>query len=368
MQTVKVELGKRSYEIRIGGGLLKQCGSMVSALRPGARVAIVTDDHVDAAHGGALRDSLDKAGIGHVTLAVRPGEASKCMPVLADLVDRILGARLERNDLILALGGGVIGDLAGFAAAITRRGMDFVQIPTSLLAQVDSSVGGKTGVNSAAGKNLIGAFHQPVLVVADTDVLRTLPPREFRAGYAEVVKYGLIDKPDFFHWLEAHREEIFAFGPALAEAVATSCSAKAEVVAADETETGARALLNLGHTFGHALEAATQYDSRRLVHGEAVAIGMSLAHEFSNRLNLCDADTIGIVRRHLALAGLPVDMASITGRLPDAETLLGFIGQDKKVKRGRLTFILTRGLGRSFIADDVPPAEVLAFLEEKLAA
>jgi 3-dehydroquinate synthase len=253
------------------------------------------------------------------------------------------------------------------AAAITRRGMDFVQIPTSLLAQVDSSVGGKTGVNSAAGKNLIGAFHQPVLVVADTDVLRTLPPREFRAGYAEVVKYGLIDKPEFFHWLEAHRQEIFAFGPALAEAVATSCRAKAEVVAADETETGARALLNLGHTFGHALETATQYDSRRLVHGEAVAIGMSLAHEFSNRLNLCDANTVGTVRRHLALAGLPVDIGSIAGPLPDAEALLGYIGQDKKVKRGRLTFILTRGLGLSFIADDVPPSEVLAFLEEKLA-
>lgn len=368
MQTVKVELGERSYEIRIGDGLLGACGSMIGALRPGARVAIVTDDNVDAAHGALLRASLDNAGIGHVTLTVRPGEASKSMSVLTDLVERLLGAKLERNDLVVALGGGVIGDLAGFAAAITRRGMDFVQVPTSLLAQVDSSVGGKTGVNSIAGKNLIGAFHQPILVIADTDVLRTLPPREFRAGYAEVVKYGLIDRPDFFHWLERHREEIFEFGPALADAVATSCRAKAEVVAADETETGARALLNLGHTFGHALEAATKYDSHRLVHGEAVAIGITLAHEFSNRLNLCDTETIDMVRRHLSLAGLPVDMASVPGQLPDAEALLGFIAQDKKVKRGRLTFILSHGLGRSFIADDVPPAEVINFLKERLPA
>jgi 3-dehydroquinate synthase len=319
-------------------------------------------------HGDALRKSLDAAGIGNVTFCVRPGEGSKSMPVFAEIVGNLLSAKLERNDLVLALGGGVIGDLAGFAAAVTRRGMDFVQIPTSLLAQVDSSVGGKTGINAAEGKNLIGAFHQPALVIADTDVLRTLPPREFRAGYAEVVKYGLIDRPDFFHWLESHREEIFAFGPALAEAVATCCRAKAEVVAADETETGVRALLNLGHTFGHALEAATHYDSTRLVHGEGVAIGMSLAHQFSNRLNLCDADTVEATRLHLRAAGLPIDMAEIRGGLPDAETLLGYILQDKKVKRGRLTFILTRGLGQSFIADDIPPAEVLAFLQEKLAA
>ncbi len=239
-----------------------------------------------------LARSLDEAGIGHVTITLEPGEATKSMPVFASLVDRLLSEKLERNDLVIAFGGGVIGDLAGFAAAVTRRGMDFVQIPTSLLAQVDSSVGGKTGINAPQGKNLVGAFHQPVLVIADTGLLETLSPREFRAGYAEVVKYGLIDRPEFFHWLEANREEIFAFGPALEEAVAASCRAKAEVVAADETETGARALLNLGHTFGHALEAATRYDSTRLVHGEGVSLGMVLAHEFSNRLNLCDADTV----------------------------------------------------------------------------
>ncbi len=366
MQTVKVELGNRSYDIHIGRGLLAQAGSMIAALRPGARVAIVTDSNVGALHGAQLERSLEEAGIGHVTITLAPGEATKSMAVFAELVDRLLSERLERKDLVIAFGGGVIGDLAGFAAAVTRRGMDFVQIPTSLLAQVDSSVGGKTGINAPQGKNLIGAFHQPVLVIADTALLQTLPAREFKAGYAEVVKYGLIDRPDFFHWLEKNREEIYSFGPALDEAVAASCRAKAEVVAADETETGARALLNLGHTFGHALEAATRYDSARLVHGEGVAIGMVLAHEFSNRLNLCDADTVGTVRAHLAAAGLPVAMSEIPGGLPPAADLLGFITQDKKVKRGRLTFILTRGLGKSYIADDVPPAEVLAFLSGKL--
>jgi 3-dehydroquinate synthase len=366
MQTVRVELGKRSYDIHIGDGLLQQAGTMIAALRPGARVAIVTDENVGAAHAAALERSLDEAGIARETITVAPGEASKSMETFAEVVNRLLAARLERNDLVIAFGGGVIGDLAGFAAAVTRRGMDFVQIPTSLLAQVDSSVGGKTGINAEQGKNLIGAFHQPVLVIADTALLRSLPPREFRAGYAEVVKYGLIDRPDFFRWLEENRAEIFAFGPALQQAVATACRAKAEVVAADETETGARALLNLGHTFGHALEAATKYDSTRLVHGEGVAIGMMLAHEFSNRLNLCDADTVATVHRHLSAAGLPTAMSQIPGGLPAAQTLLEYITQDKKVKRGRLTFILTKGLGQSYIADDVPPSEVLAFLTGKL--
>jgi 3-dehydroquinate synthase len=368
MQIVDVQLGSRSYGIHIGDGLLRQAGEMIAALRFGARVGIVTDDNVWAAHGAELAGALDDAGIAFKTVTLAPGEATKSMATFAQVVDRLLAARLERNDLVVAFGGGVIGDLAGFAAAVTRRGMDFVQIPTSLLAQVDSSVGGKTGINAEQGKNLIGAFHQPVLVIADTGLLKTLPPREFRAGYAEVVKYGLIDRPQFFHWLEKNREEIFAFGPALQEAVATACRAKAEVVAADETETGARALLNLGHTFGHALEAATKFDSPRLVHGEGVSIGMVLAHEFSNRLNLCDADTVETVRAHLAAAGLPTAMSQIPGALPPAQALLDFITQDKKVKRGRLTFILTRGLGKSFIADDVPPSEVLAFLTGKLEA
>jgi 3-dehydroquinate synthase len=367
MQTVKVDLGNRSYPIEIGEGILTSAGEKIAAMRPGARTAIVSDENVYRLHGKALEQSLERAGISHTAILVPPGEASKAMPVFDRVVNGILGAKLERNDLVIAFGGGVVGDLAGFAAAVVRRGMDFVQIPTTLLAQVDSSVGGKTGINSVEGKNLIGAFHQPVLVLADTALLKTLSPREFRAGYAEVVKYGLIDRPDFFNWLEANREEVFAFGPALEQAVATSCRAKAEVVAADETEIGARALLNLGHTFGHALEAATAYDSARLVHGEGVAIGMALAHEFSNRLNLCDADTVERVRRHLSDAGLPVSMAAIPGSLPDAARLLHYITQDKKVKRGKLTFILTRGLGKSFIASDVAPSEVEAFLSQKLA-
>jgi len=366
-RTVRVELGPRSYDILIADGLIERAGSLIAALRPGVRCAIVTDENVDARHGERLRASLSAAGIGHVTIAVAPGEGAKSWEGLQQVVAGILDARLERNDLVIAFGGGVVGDLAGFAASVVRRGMDFVQVPTSLLAQVDSSVGGKTGINAAQGKNLIGAFHQPVLVLADTGVLRTLPEREFRAGYAEIVKYGLIDRPDFFSWLEDNRAEIFAFGPALAEAIRVSCQAKADTVAADETEQGQRALLNLGHTFGHALEGACNYDGSRLVHGEAVSIGMVLAHEFSNRLNRCDADSVGRVRAHLASAGLPVSIRDIPGTPPDAATLSRFIAQDKKVKRGRLTFILTKGLGRAYIADDVPPDEVIAFLKEKTA-
>jgi 3-dehydroquinate synthase len=364
-QTVEVELGERSYSIVIGAGLIDAAGGRIAERRPGARCAIVTDDNVDACHGERLRTSLTGAGIDHLTLRVAPGEASKSFPTYERIVGGILEARLERDDLVVALGGGVVGDLAGFAAATARRGMDFVQIPTSLLAQVDSSVGGKTGINVPQGKNLVGAFHQPALVLADTDALRTLPPREFRAGYAEIAKYGLIDRPDFFAWLENNREDIFGFGPALAEAIATSCRAKAEIVAADETEQGRRALLNLGHTFAHALEGATGYDGSRLVHGEAVAIGLVLAHEFSNRLNLCDADSVVRVREHLIAAGLPVAISDIPGEPIDAGTLARFIAQDKKVRRGHLTFILTKGIGQSYIAGNISPDEVLAFLKEK---
>ena len=366
MRTLGVDLGQRSYQIHVGEGLLSGAGHRIKALRPGARVAIVTDANVGVLYGSALGHSLEAAGIAHVTITVPAGEASKSMAVFSQVVSQLLEAKLERNDLVVALGGGVIGDLAGFAASVTRRGIDFVQLPTTLLAQVDSSVGGKTGINAPQGKNLVGAFHQPVMVIADTALLKTLAPREFRAGYAEIVKYGLVDKPDFFHWLEENREEIFAFGPALANAIATSCRAKADVVAADETETGARALLNLGHTFGHALEAATNFDSTRLVHGEGVSIGMVLAHEFSNRMNLCDTETVEAVRTHLSQAGLPTDMSAIPGAMPPAGELLRYIAQDKKVKRGKLSFILTTGLGQAYIADDVAPAQVLSFLADKL--
>ncbi|MER9875100.1 3-dehydroquinate synthase [Mesorhizobium sp. M0195] len=362
--TVEVGLGERAYDILIGPGLLSRAGAEISRRLPGTRAAVVTDENVARAHLAALAAGLASGGIQHAVITLPPGEKTKSFAHLEEVVDGVLAAKLERGDVVIALGGGVIGDLAGFAAGIARRGMNFVQVPTSLLAQVDSSVGGKTGINSKRGKNLVGVFHQPKLVLADTEVLDTLPIREFRAGYAELAKYGLIDRPEFFAWLEENWRQVFAGGPERAAAIAEACRAKADVVARDEFETGDRALLNLGHTFGHALEAATGYDGARLVHGEGVAIGMALAHRFSSRLNLASPDDAARVEAHLRAAGLPWRMADIPGELPDAETLFSFITQDKKVSRGALTFILTRGVGHAFIARDVPASEVLAFLRE----
>jgi len=367
VRTVRVPLGERAYDILIGEDLLGTAGARLAALFPGRRFGIVTDDRVAQAQLPRLRASLEAAGVEHAVVTVPAGEASKRFGQLEAVVEGLLAARLERRDLVLALGGGVIGDLAGFAAAITRRGMDFVQVPTSLLAQVDSSVGGKTGINSPQGKNLVGAFHQPRLVLADLSALRTLPERQFAAGYAEVVKYGLIDDQDFFFWLEANQAEIAAGGPARAEAVARSCAAKTRFVLADEKETGVRALLNLGHTFGHALEAVTGY-SDRLLHGEGVAIGMVLAHAFSARLGLAPSQDTGRVAAHLRRAGLPTTLGEIPGELAPTAALMAAIAQDKKVSRGALTFILTRGIGRAFIESDVDPAAVAAFLEEMRAA
>jgi 3-dehydroquinate synthase len=364
---VGVALGARSYDILIGSGLIAATGAEIARRFPGRAVGIVTDAVVGPLHAPAVEASLAAAGIRHARITVPAGEASKRFAVLEEVVDRILDHRLERGDLILALGGGVVGDLAGFAAAIVRRGMAFVQMPTSLLAQVDSSVGGKTGINSRHGKNLIGAFHQPGLVIADTDVLDTLSTREFRAGYAEVAKYGLIDNPGFFAWLETHWRGVFQGGRDRVHAIATSCRAKAAVVARDETETGDRALLNLGHTFGHALEAVTGYDSARLVHGEAVAIGMAQAFRFSARLGLCGPHVPERVVAHLKAVGLPTRLADIPGGAGDADGLMAAIAQDKKVARGRLTFILARGIGESFIARDVDPEAVRAFLADELA-
>lgn len=359
---VEVGLGDRAYDILIGSGLLARSGEEVARRLPNTRAAIVTDENVAAAHLDTLKAGLAKGGIQSAVVTLPAGEKTKSFAHLEEVVDGVLAAKLERRDVVIALGGGVIGDLAGFASGIVRRGMNFVQIPTSLLAQVDSSVGGKTGINSPRGKNLVGVFHQPRLVLADTQVLDTLPIREFRAGYAELAKYGLIDRPAFFAWLEKNWRDVFAGGPARVEAIAEACRAKADVVARDEFETGDRALLNLGHTFGHALEAATRYDGARLVHGEGVAIGMALAHRFSARLNLASPDDAERVEAHLRAVGLPSRMADIPGELPDAEALLGFIAQDKKVSRGALTFILTSGIGQAFIAKDVPPSEVLSFL------
>lgn len=362
---VHVPLGERAYDILIGPGLVVRAGVEIASRIRGRKAAIITDRTVASHYLAPLQESLSSAGIASEAVILPAGEKTKSFEPLMEACDRVLAARIERNDAVIALGGGVIGDLAGFVAGIVRRGVRFVQIPTSLLAQVDSSVGGKTGINSRHGKNLIGVFNQPDLVLADSDVLATLSPREFRAGYAEVVKYGLIDKPDFFEWLESHWQEVFGGGEARIRAIATSCQAKSDVVVADERETGQRALLNLGHTFGHALEAATAYDSSRLVHGEAVAIGMVLAHEFSARLNLASPDIARRVEAHLKAVGLPVSMAEIPGQLPGPERLMEAIAQDKKVKDGKLTFILTRGLGQSFVADDVAASEVLSFLTGK---
>ncbi len=363
-ETVRVDLGGRSYDILIGNGLVSDAGRHIAARMEGVRAAVITDEHVAVHHLAPLTESLRAAGIESEALVLPAGEKTKSFDHLARGVDFVLAGRFERRDAVLALGGGVIGDLAGFVAGIVRRGMRFVQVPTSLLAQVDSSVGGKTGINSPHGKNLIGVFNQPQLVLADTAVLDTLPEREFRAGYAEVAKYGLIDRPDFFAWLEANWRDVFAGGAARTQAIAESCRAKADVVRRDEYETGDRALLNLGHTFGHALEAATAYDSRRLVHGEGVAIGMALAHRFSAKLNQASHDDATRVERHLKAVGLPTSLGDIEGALPPPDKLLGFIKQDKKVSRGALTFILTHGIGQAYIAKDVPVSAVLSFLEE----
>jgi 3-dehydroquinate synthase len=362
-QTVRVELGDRSYHILIGANLLAQAGAYIRAQNEKARLLIVTDETVAGLHLSNLKFGLHSAQLNFDEIILKPGEATKNWDNLQKVVDAALEARLERGDLILAFGGGVIGDLAGFAAAITRRGMGFAQIPTTLLAQVDSSVGGKTGINASHGKNLIGAFHQPDLVLADTDILTTLSEREFRAGFAEVIKYGLIDDAAFFTWLENNWDAIKTGGPEQAQAIATSCKAKARVVAADERESGQRALLNLGHTFGHALEAATGYDSARLVHGEGVSIGMMLAFRFSHALGLCPEKDVLRVEAYLRQVGLPTRMDQIQGQLPDTDRLLHHIAQDKKVRRGSLTFILAHGIGKSFIAHDISPDKVKNFLD-----
>lgn len=368
--TINVSLGARAYDIVIGRGQIAALGARVAALRPGARTAILTDATVarhwlDAAHA-----SLKEADVPYLDIVVGEGEASKTYAVFETVCEALIAGRIERGDLLIALGGGVIGDLGGFAASVLRRGIDFVQVPTTLLAQVDSSVGGKTGINSPQGKNLIGAFHQPALVVADTATLDTLSPRQFRAGYAEIVKYGLLGDADFFAWLETNHAEIFAGGPAREQAIATSCRAKAAVVARDERETGDRALLNLGHTFGHVFEAATGF-SDRLYHGEGVGLGMALAAEFSSELGLLPAEQCARIIRHLAQAGLPTHVRAIPGfaqeGLPDADELMRLMAQDKKVKRGRLTFILLRAIGEAFIAKDVEAGVTRDFLHKKLS-
>jgi 3-dehydroquinate synthase len=354
MKTVRVDLADRGYDILVGPNLIARAGEHLKPLLRRARVAIVTDETVARLHLPALRASLDGARIRHDAKILPQGEGTKSFAELQRLTEWLLEAGVERGDLVLALGGGVIGDLTGFAAGVLKRGVAFAQIPTTLLAQVDSSVGGKTAINAKQGKNLIGLFHQPRIVIADTALLATLPRRELLAGYAEVVKYGALGDAKFFDWLEANAARAMAGDEtAMVQAVAHSCRMKAQIVARDERETGDRALLNLGHTFGHALEAATGF-SDRLIHGEGVAIGMALAFQLSVKLGLCPGQDAQRFVAHLKNVGLPSAIGDIPGPRASAEELVGHMAHDKKVSDGKLTFILLRGLGQAFVTRDVP--------------
>ena len=372
-ETLTVALGSRSYNILVGTGLLASAGRHIAPIlgRTGVRqgrLCVVTDETVAGAHLPTLEGALDDADIGHVNFVLPAGEQTKSFARLETLCEDLLDSGIERGSILVALGGGVIGDLTGLAAALLLRGIEFVQIPTSLLAQVDSSVGGKTGINTRQGKNLVGRFHQPCLVLADTEILSTLPPRELRAGYAEVVKYGLVGDRAFFTWLEGHGTAIIEGDPeARRTAVLTSCAAKAAIVAADETERGGRALLNFGHTFGHALEAEVGFGPE-LLHGEAVAIGMVLAFDLSVGLGLCPAEDAMRARRHLASVGLPTGLDYLGARAWDAETLIGHMSRDKKVLGGRAVFVLARGIGEAFVSREVDPAAVRDLLAGAIAA
>jgi 3-dehydroquinate synthase len=364
---VEVPLGARAYSILIGSGILDDAGAEIARIAPHVSCAVVTDEQVAPLYLDRLVASLDRAGLRSKTVVCSSGERAKSFAEFARVAEALIEARIERRDVVIALGGGVVGDLAGFCAATLRRGVRLVQIPTTLLAQVDSSVGGKTGINSRHGKNLIGSFHQPSLVLADTKCLDSLRERDFRAGFAEVVKYGLIGDRGFFEFLESNWRDVFSGGAARTEAISISCAAKARVVAADETEQGERALLNLGHTFGHALENLTHYDPSRLVHGEGVAIGMASAFRFSRDLGLCSGQDVARVEAHLKTVGLPTRMGEIPGFDASPGDILAAMRQDKKVERGKLTFILVRDIGEAFVARDVEEGSVLDFLARELA-
>ncbi|MFV0382544.1 3-dehydroquinate synthase [Paracoccus sp. (in: a-proteobacteria)] len=361
--TVHVPLEGRAYDVRIGAGLIARAGAEIAPLLRRPRVAIVTDETVAGLHLPGLRAALSVEGIGSEALVLPAGEATKSWQHLTRTVEWLLEQKVERRDVVIALGGGVIGDLAGFAAAILRRGVRFVQVPTTLLAQVDSSVGGKTGINSGHGKNLIGAFHQPALVLADIAVLDTLRPRDFLAGYGEVAKYGLLGDAGFFEWLEVNAPRLKDDMALRQHAVAHSVAMKAGIVTRDETEQGERALLNLGHTFGHALEAATGY-SDRLLHGEGVAIGCALAFDLSARMGLCSQEAPSRVLAHLRQMGMPARLSGIAGDLPDDAGLIALMAQDKKVQDGRLRFVLARGIGEAFVSDEVDTDVLRAVLRD----
>jgi 3-dehydroquinate synthase len=364
VERLRVELDDRGYDILIGPGLIARAGAEILPLMRRRQAVIITDETVADHHLVSLRASLEAEGISQQAIVLPPGEATKDLAHFGRLVDDVLAGGIERGTMLVALGGGVVGDIAGFAAATLLRGIDFVQIPTTLLAQVDSSVGGKTAINTLAGKNLLGAFYQPRLVLADTDTLATLPRRELRAGYGEIVKYGLIRDAGFFEWLEAEGEAVCDLEPAAAtRAILTSCRMKAAIVAADEREEGDRALLNFGHTFGHALEAETGF-SDALLHGEAVALGMVLAFDFAVRLGIATGQDAHRVRRHLAAAGLPTELSAIGLSGSAAGRLVGHMGKDKKMKDGRITLILPRRIGDAFVMRDASSEALRVFLAE----
>lgn len=369
LDTVRLDLGARSYDILVGDGVLSDAGERIAAVTKGRAPIVVTDANVAPLHLDSLNAAMIEAGIAPSPAIILPaGEKTKDFGHFQTLLDDILGRGIERSTVLLALGGGVIGDITGFAAASALRGIDFIQVPTTLLSQVDSSVGGKTGINSRHGKNLIGAFHQPRLVIADTATLDTLPKREVLAGYAEVVKYGLIRLPDFFTWLERNGQRVVdGDSAARRHAVTTSCRAKADIVGVDERESGDRALLNLGHTFGHALEAATGF-GQTLLHGEGVSIGMVLAFDLSVKLGLCPAEDARRARAHLASVGLPVRPTDIPGVAWNVDELIRSMAKDKKVSDGRITFILANGIGKAFTRRDVDADAVRAVLSESVTA
>ena len=365
---LRLELGDRSYNIMVGQNLISKAGNLIKPLLTGHKVIIVSDSNVAPLYQAKLETSLEGAGLVHSTVILAAGEKTKSFEKLQSLCEKLFKNGVDRQTFLVALGGGVIGDLAGFCAAITMRGIQYIQIPTTLLSQVDSSVGGKTGINTAYGKNLVGAFHQPRLVLIDLDCLDSIPRRQLLAGYAEVAKYGLIQDAKFFEWLEKNAASLLNGNKILqAHAIMKSCAAKANIVAQDERENGVRAILNLGHTFAHALEAEVGYNEK-LLHGEAVSIGMVMAYELSSRLGFCKKADANRVRNHLDSIGLPTSLTGLADNTWTPERLVTHMDLDKKVEAGSIVFILAHGIGSSFIARDVKPKDLLTFLADALNA
>ena len=364
---VNVDLGDRSYPIIIGEEIITEASQLIAPLQLGKKKIIVTDQNLVSTHLVSLREALKNGGHDTAEIILKSGEQTKSISEFSLLINSILELGIDRETCLIALGGGVVGDIAGFAASTVLRGINLIQIPTSLVAQVDSSVGGKTAINTPQGKNLVGTFYQPRLVIADIKSLKTLPIRELLSGYAEIVKYGLLGDVIFFEWLEEHGPKIISGNPvAQAKAVATSCRSKASIVKKDEREAGERALLNLGHTFGHTFEIETGF-SEKLIHGEAVSIGMTMAFDLSVRLGLCPKEDANRVKSHLKKIGLPISLKSIKGIDWNSDRLISHMARDKKVRNGNITFILANGIGKAFICENVQIVDVKAIIDKDLS-